>query len=85
MAPLYSISQVTIETESITLKVEFITCAKVFSVIIALAITNSIFLNKSQAIINTILLNILTSNIQAAIIGAGSVLVASLLLYRGDL
>jgi hypothetical protein len=44
---------------------------------------NSIFLNKSQPTIYAILPKVSMLDIQVAIIGAGSVLIASLLLYGG--
>lgn len=80
---LFSIAQATIETEFIASEVGFITCAQVSSVTIALAIVNSIFLNKSQPTIHAILPEVSMSDIQVAITGAGSVLIASLLLYGG--
>ncbi|KAH8654018.1 hypothetical protein BGZ60DRAFT_419170, partial [Tricladium varicosporioides] len=66
------------QPELIASAVGFITCAQVSGITIALAIANSIFLNKSQAAISTILPNVLTADIQAAIIGARSTFVASL-------
>jgi hypothetical protein len=80
---LFSIAQATIETEFIASEVGFITCAQVSGVTIALAIVNSIFLNKSQPTIHAILPEVSMSDIQVAITGAGSVLIASLLLYGG--
>jgi MFS family permease len=80
---LFSIAQTTIETEFIASEVGFITCAQVSGVTIALAIMNSIFLNKSQPTIHAILPDVSMSDIQVAITGAGSVLIASLLLYGG--
>ena len=80
---LFSIAQTTIETEFIASEVGFITCAQVSGVTIALAIVNSIFLNKSQPTIHAILPEVSMSDIQVAITGAGSVLIASLLLYKG--
>jgi hypothetical protein len=43
----FSVAQAIVDPQLIALAVGFITCAQVFSVTIALAITNSVFLNKS--------------------------------------
>ncbi|KAH8653989.1 major facilitator superfamily domain-containing protein [Tricladium varicosporioides] len=74
----FSVAQATVEPELIASAVGFITCAQVSGITIALAIANSIFLNKSQAAISAILPNVPTADIQAAITGAGSAFVASL-------
>ena len=52
--------------------VGFITCAQVSGVTIALAIANSVFLNKSQEGIQAILPDVSTEVIQQTIAGAGS-------------
>jgi hypothetical protein len=62
----------------IPMAVGFITCAQVSGVTIALAIANSVFLNKSQTGIEKILPGVPVAEIQAAIAGAGSKFVDSL-------
>ncbi|KAH9208866.1 major facilitator superfamily domain-containing protein [Leptodontidium sp. 2 PMI_412] len=74
----FSVAQATVEPELITSAVGFITCAQVSGVTIALAIANTVFLNKSQAAISAILPDVPTAVIQAAITGAGSAFVATL-------
>ena len=80
---LFSIAQTTIETEFIASEVGFITCAQVSGVTVALVIVNFIFLNQSQPTRHAILPDVSMPDIQVAITGAGSVLLASLLLYGG--
>ncbi|KFY91746.1 hypothetical protein V500_04482 [Pseudogymnoascus sp. VKM F-4518 (FW-2643)] len=67
-----------VEPEFIASAVGFITCAQISGITIALAIANSVFLNKSQAAISAIFPNVPVADIQAAITGAGSAFVASL-------
>ena len=55
-----------------TLSLLLLTCAQVSGVTIALAIANSVFLNKSQTGIEKILPGVPVAEIQAAIAGAGS-------------
>jgi hypothetical protein len=74
----FSVAQATVEPELIASAVGFITCAQVSCVTIALAIANSVFLNKSQAAISAILPHVPVADNQAAITGAGSAFVASL-------
>lgn len=74
----FSVAQAIVEPELIPSAVGFITCAQVSGVTIALAIANSVFLNKSQTAIEAILPNVPLAEIQAAIAGAGSAFVASL-------
>ncbi|KFZ18222.1 hypothetical protein V501_01335 [Pseudogymnoascus sp. VKM F-4519 (FW-2642)] len=74
----FSVAQAIVEPEFIASAVGFITCAQISGITIALAIANSVFLNKSQAAISAIFPGIPTSDIQAAITGAGSAFVASL-------
>lgn len=74
----FSVAQATVEPEFIASAVGFTTCAQVSSVTIALAIANSVFLNKSKAAISVILPDVPMADIQAAITGAGSAFVASL-------
>ncbi|CZR65858.1 related to major facilitator (MFS1) transporter [Phialocephala subalpina] len=74
----FSVAQAIVEPELIPSAVGFITCAQVSGVTIALAIANSVFLNKSQTSIGAILPNVPLADIQAAIAGAGSAFVASL-------
>ena len=58
--------------------VGFITCAQVAGVTIALAIANSVFLNKSQTALAKILPNVPQEQIQGAISGSNSALFKSL-------
>jgi len=74
----FSVAQTTVEPEFIASAVGFTTCAQVSGVTIALAIANSVFLNKSEAAISVTLPDVPMADIQAAITGAGSALVASL-------
>jgi MFS family permease len=74
----FSVAQAIVEPELIASAVGFITCAQVSGVTIALAIANSVFLNKSQESIQKILPNVPLSDVQAAISGAGSDFVKSL-------
>lgn len=68
----FSVAQAVVEPEMVSSAVGFITCAQISGVTIALAIANSVFLNQSQASIQTILPNVPTQQIQQAIAGAGS-------------
>jgi MFS family permease len=74
----FSVAQAIVAPELIPSAVGFITCAQVSGVTIALAIANSVFLNKSQEGIQKILPGVPVSDIQAAIAGAGSQFVDSL-------
>lgn len=74
----FSVAQAIVEPHLIPSAVGFITCAQVSGVTIALAIANSVFLNKSQTSIEKILPGVPTEEIQAAIAGAGSKFVQSL-------
>jgi len=74
----FSVAQAVVEPHLVASAVGFITCAQVSGVTIALAIANSVFLNKSQTAIQAILPNVPESEIQSAIAGAGSKFVASL-------
>jgi MFS family permease len=74
----FSVAQAVVEPHLVASAVGFITCAQVSGVTIALAIANSVFLNKSQTSIQAILPNVPKSEIQSAIAGAGSKFVASL-------
>jgi MFS family permease len=74
----FSVAQAITAPELIASAVGFITCAQVSGVTIALAIANSVFLNKSQTSIAAILPGTPIGEIQAAIAGAGSTFVASL-------
>jgi MFS family permease len=68
----FSVAQAIVEPERIAQAVGFITCAQVSGVTIALAIANSVFLNKSQKGIQAILPDVPLKEIQSAIAGAGS-------------
>ncbi|CAG8953680.1 hypothetical protein HYFRA_00006569 [Hymenoscyphus fraxineus] len=74
----FSVAQAIVAPENIAMAVGFITCAQVSGVTIALAIANSVFLNKSQSSISRILPGVPVMQIQAAIAGAGSNFVESL-------
>lgn len=74
----FSVAQAKVQPEMIASAVGFITCAQIVGVTIALAIANSVFLNKSQTSIQAILPNIPTAEIQQAIAGAGSQFFADL-------
>lgn len=68
----FSVAQALVEEDMIPSAVGFITCAQISGVTIALAIANSVFLNKSQAGIQAILPDVPTAEIQQTIAGAGS-------------
>ena len=68
----FSVAQAIVGPEMVSSAVGFITCAQASGLTIALAIANSIFLNKSQSSIQVILPNIPVEQIQQAIAGAGS-------------
>jgi MFS family permease len=68
----FSIAQAIVEPSMVASAVGFITCAQVSGVTIALAIANSVFLNKSQEGIQAILPDVSTEVIQQTIAGAGS-------------
>jgi len=74
----FSVAQAIVTPELIPSAVGFITCAQVTGITIALAIANSVFLNKSQTGIEKILPGVPVADIQAAIAGAGSQFVDSL-------
>jgi hypothetical protein len=74
----FSVAQAIVNPQLIALAVGFITCAQVFDVTIALAIANSVFLNKSQTSIAKLLPSMLLAKVQQAIASAGSAFVASL-------
>ncbi|KAF4626330.1 hypothetical protein G7Y89_g11829 [Cudoniella acicularis] len=74
----FSVAQAIVEPQFIASAVGFITCAQVSGVTIALAIANSVFLNKSQQSISALLPDVPLSDIQAAIAGAGSSFVGGL-------
>ena len=74
----FSVAQAIVDPELVASAVGFITCAQVSGVTIALAIANSVFLNKSQTSISAILPGTPIAEIQAAIAGAGSAFVKSL-------
>jgi MFS family permease len=74
----FSVAQAIVEPEMVSSAVGFITCAQVSGVTIALAIANSVFLNKAQTSIEAILPSVPLADIQAAIGGAGSTFVKSL-------
>ncbi|TVY20068.1 Efflux pump patC [Lachnellula arida] len=74
----FSIAQAIVDPALIASAVGFITCAQVSGSTIALAISNSVFLNKSQTSIQAILPQTPIKEIQEAIAGAGSAFVKSL-------
>lgn len=66
----FSVAQAIVEPELIASAVGFITCAQVSGVTIALAIANSVFLNKSQTSIQAILPDTPLSEIQVGVLRA---------------
>ncbi|KAH8820291.1 major facilitator superfamily domain-containing protein [Xylogone sp. PMI_703] len=74
----FSVAQAVVEPEMVPSAVGFITCAQVTGVTISLAISNSVFLNKSQSGIQAILPNVSASEVQSAIAGANSAFVKNL-------
>jgi hypothetical protein len=67
-----------VEPQLIASAVGFITCVQVSGVTIALAIANSVFLNKSQTSIAELLPGTPLAEVQQAIAGAGSAFIVSL-------
>lgn len=74
----FSVAQAKVEPQMIPIAIGFITAAQLGGVSIALAIANSVFLNESNNAIAALLPNVPTSQIQAAISGAGSDFLKSL-------
>ncbi|KAH7418691.1 major facilitator superfamily domain-containing protein [Cadophora sp. MPI-SDFR-AT-0126] len=74
----FSVAQAIVDPQLIASAVGFITCAQVSGITIALAIANSVFLNKSQTSIAELLPSTPLAEVQQAIAGAGSAFVASL-------
>lgn len=74
----FSVAQAVVDPALVPHAVGFITCAQVTGVTIALAISNSVFLNKSEASIQKILPNVTTAQVQSAISGANSAFVNNL-------
>jgi MFS family permease len=74
----FSVAQAVVDPAMVSSAVGFITCAQVSGVTIALAIANSVFLNKSQENILKVLPGTPLAQIQAAISGVGSQFVTSL-------
>lgn len=74
----FFVAQAIVDSQLIASAVGFITCAQVSGVTIALAIVNSVFLNKSQTSIAELLPGTPLAKVQQAIAGAGSAFVASL-------
>ncbi|PVH69625.1 putative HC-toxin efflux carrier [Cadophora sp. DSE1049] len=74
----FSVAQAIVDPQLIAPAVGFITCAQVSGITIALAIANSVFLNKSQTSIAELLPGTPLAEVQQAIAGAGSAFVASL-------
>jgi hypothetical protein len=74
----FSVAQAIVEPQLIASAVGFITCAQVSGVTIALAIANSVFLNKSQTSIAELLPGTPLAEVQQAIAGAGSAFIVSL-------
>jgi hypothetical protein len=74
----FSVAQAIVDPQLIALVIGFITYAQISGVTIALAITNSVFLNKSQTSIAELLPGTLLTEVQQAITSAESAFVASL-------
>ena len=74
----FSVAQAKVEPQLIPLAIGFITAGQICGVTISLAIANSVFLNHSESAIRQILPNVPSSDIQAAISGAGSAFLKSL-------
>ena len=74
----FSIGQAKVKPAQIPLAIGYITCAQVSGATISLAIANTVFLNKASDAIANVLPNVPTSDIQAAIAGAGSAFLKSL-------
>jgi len=78
MQASFSVAQAVVDPVLIASAIGFITCAQFLGITLALAIANSIFLNKSQTRIQILLPNVPLSDIQAAMEGAKSDLFKSL-------
>jgi MFS family permease len=74
----FSVAQAIVDPQLVASAVGFITCAQISGVTIALAIANSVFLNKSQTSIAELLPGTPLAEVQQAIAGAGCAFVASL-------
>lgn len=74
----FSVAQAKVGKAQIPIAIGFITCAQISGGAIALAIANSVFLNKASDSIAALLPSVPTSEIQAAIAGAGSKFIKSL-------
>jgi len=74
----FSIAQALVTLEEIPEAVGFITCGQITGITISIAVANSVFLNKAESGIASILPNASSTEIQAAITGVGSSLVNSL-------
>ena len=74
----FSVAQVKVEPRLIPLAIGFITTAQITGFTISLAIANSVFLNHSESSIRQVLPNVPSSDIQAAISGAGGAFLKSL-------
>ncbi|KAL8974582.1 MAG: hypothetical protein Q9197_001174 [Variospora fuerteventurae] len=68
----FSVAQSNVKPDMLPLAIGFITAAQIGGVTIALAIANSVFLNKSASGIQAVLPGIPEEQVQAAISGAGS-------------
>ena len=68
----FSVAQAKVDPQMTPIAIGFITAAQLGGVTIALAIANSVFLNESSKAIAALLPHVPTSQIQAAISGAGS-------------
>ncbi|KAL8652916.1 MAG: hypothetical protein Q9210_002408 [Variospora velana] len=68
----FSVAQAKVKPDMIPLAIGFITAAQIGGVTISLAVSNSVFLNKSASGIQAVLPDIPEEQVQAAISGAGS-------------
>ncbi len=74
----FSVAQALVTLEEIPEAVGFITCGQITGITVAIAVANSVFLNKAESGIASILPNASSADIQAAVTGVGSSLVNSL-------
>lgn len=74
----FSVAQALVPPEEAPQAVGFITCGQIGGITIAIAVANSVFLNKAESGIAAILPNASTEEIQAAVAGVGSQFFSSL-------
>jgi hypothetical protein len=74
----FSVAQAIVSPEEAPQAVGFITCGQIGGITIAVAVANSIFLNKAESGISALLPDASTEEIQAAVAGVGSQFFSSL-------